>query len=508
MAPLIAVLGLVTACGGSTAAGGSGPFALVWGKEADPAGVNPMKAGDIHAFEIFSLVYEPLTQPKKDLTVGPGVATSWTQTSDTAWRFKLRDGVTFSNGRALTSADVVGTWDAYKKTGVLLSLFPNITGMSAVDPSTVDVQLSKPTPELPNMLEALWVLPAKELADGSYNPDEDLLGTGPYVSGKHVQGVSWTFTANPHYWRKGLPNAKTVEIKFIPDDASRLAALRTGEVDYTETANPDVRTILGGDPNMKVVVQPTTDMYYLNLNPNWAQGKLKDKRVRQAIALAIDHKQIIDTALGGIGEITNITPRQFNDACDPDGVLGASKRDVDKAKSLLGEAGVHDLRFRLTVVPAFGAIRGPQIAQVIQQNLKDIGVDVDVVTLEAGAWIDEVVTTAAFDATLNWFTGGGSSSYMLSKQDPDRTPSTGKAVSHDPQTLALVRKALALPFGPEHTAAAAAACEALNDQATFIPLVTKPTVLVYRTDRIKPVFDDIEPVQMTFRHLAEFGRAS
>jgi peptide/nickel transport system substrate-binding protein len=507
MAPLIVLLGLVSACG-TAAPGASGPFTLVWGKETDPAGINPLKAGDIHAFEIFSLVYEPLTQPNEDLSVGPGVAKSWTQTAPTTWRFTLRDGVTFSNGRPLTSADVAGTWQAYKETGVLTTLFPSVTTMTAVDPLTVDVTLNAPTPELPNMLEALWVLPAKELADGSFNPDKQLLGSGPYVSDKHVQGVSWTFKANPHYWRKSLPKARTVDIKFIPDDASRLAALRTGEVDFVMTANPDVQTILGGDPNMKVVVQPTTDMYFLVLNPNWAQGKLKDKRVRQAIALAIDHKQIIDTALGGLGEITGIMPKQFEDACDPAGVLGATKPDVAKAKALLREAGVSGLSFKLSVVPAFGAIRAPQMAEVIQQNLKEIGVDVQVASMEAGAWLDEVITKGTFDATLNWYTGGGSSSYMLSKMDPVRTPSIGKSITQDPQALSLLRTALALPFGPEHTKAAAAACDALNDQATFIPLATKPTVIVYRTDRIAPVFNKIEPVQMTFRNLAEFGRAA
>src|SRR5262245_10973596 len=84
-------------------------FTLVWGKESDPAGINPLKAGDVHAWEIFSLVYEPLTRPNKDLTVGPGLATSWKQTSDTSWRITLRNGVKFSNGRPMTSDDVAGT---------------------------------------------------------------------------------------------------------------------------------------------------------------------------------------------------------------------------------------------------------------------------------------------------------------------------------------------------------------------------------------------------------------
>src|SRR4051794_27559490 len=99
------VMGLaVTACSTHGASsGGDRAFTPIWGKETDPAGINPLKAGDVHAWEIFSLVYEPLTRPNKDLTVGPGLAVSWAQTSGTSWRLRLRTGVAFSNGRPMTS---------------------------------------------------------------------------------------------------------------------------------------------------------------------------------------------------------------------------------------------------------------------------------------------------------------------------------------------------------------------------------------------------------------------
>src|SRR5690606_34576720 len=141
-----------------------------------------------------------LTQPAEDLDVDPGLAESWEETSPTSWRFTLRDGVTFSNGRELTSADVVGTWDALKALDVRTGSFPNVDSMTAVDPLTFDVQLVAPVPDLPNRMEMFWVLPAEELAAGTFNPDEDLLGTGPFVAGEHVSGVSWTFEPNPHYW--------------------------------------------------------------------------------------------------------------------------------------------------------------------------------------------------------------------------------------------------------------------------------------------------------------------
>ncbi len=506
---LVMVMCLATACSmhGAASSVGKNGFTLVWGKETDPAGINPMKAGDVHAWEIFSLVYEPLTRPNKDLTVGPGLAVSWKQTSDTSWRLRLRDGVKFSNGRPMTSDDVVATWQAYKKTATLIGLFPNIDTMSAVDPLTVDVKLKAPLPDLPVRLEPFWVLPGKELTAGSFNPDKDLLGTGPFISGQHVKGVSWTFTPNPHYWQKGLPKAKELDLKFIPDDASRLAAVRSGQVDYAETANPDVRKILAGDPRLKVTVQETTDMYTIRMNPLWAKSKLRDTRVRQAIALAIDRKQLVDTALGGLGQITAITPRAVPGACDPAGVLGATGRDVDKAKALLKEAGVGNLSFRLTVVPAFGALRAPQMAQVIQQNLNDIGVHADIVVQDSGAWIDDYVK-GTFDATLNWYTGGGGLAQILAYLDPKISATSGKSDDLDPKNLALIRKALTTPAGPDQKQAFADACASVNNSAYFIPLVTKPTVIIYRSDRISPVFAPVEPTQMTFRDLARFTPAS
>jgi peptide/nickel transport system substrate-binding protein len=364
-------------------------------------------------------------------------------------------------------------------------------------------------PDLPSRLEIFWVLPGKELKAGTFNPDRDLLGTGPYASGQHTKGVSWTFTANPHYWRapQGLPKAKRVEVKFIPDDASRLAAVRTGEVDYAIVANPDVQKILAGDARVKPHVQQTTDMYFMVLNPNWEKGKVRDKRIRQAIALTVDRKQIITTALGGIGQLTAVTPRGLPGACDPNGPLGATGRDVAKAKALLKEAGVGDLSIRLTVVPAFGALRAPQIAQVVQQNLSEIGIRMDVSVLDAGAWLEEV-RAGEFDATINWYTGGGTNSQILGYMSSASTSLMLKSAPRDPAHLEKIDKALLAPEGPERTSAFGAACDSLNDLATFIPIATKPTMIVYRTDRIGPALLPVEPNQMTFRSLAEFSKAS
>jgi peptide/nickel transport system substrate-binding protein len=508
LAALVLLMSLVSSCGldsgSSSGKKADGDFVLTWAKEIDPTGINPLTTGFIHSWEIFSLVYQPLTSPNRDLTPGPGLAASWKQTSDTSWRFTLRDGVKFSDGRALTAEDIVETWNAYKKAAALVVLWPGLDTMTAVDQRTFDVKLKAPLPDLPKRFEMFWVLPGKDIAAGTFDPDKDLKGTGPFVSGKHVKGVSWTFTPNQYYWRKGLPHAKRVEIKFIPDDASRLAAVRTGAVDFTLTANPDIQKILTGDPRIKSHTQGTTDYYYLRPNPN--KAVFRDKRVRQAIALAVDRKQLRDTALGGLGELSAVTGRGLPDSCDPNGVLGATARDVNRAKALLKEAGAGNVHFRLVVVPGLGATRAPQMAQVIQQNLSEIGVRMDISVLDTGAYLEQL-RTGSLEAELSFFAGGGTEAQVLTYLDPKNGSVTRKVLETDPSYLEKIRAALSTPEGPGRKQAFAAACASLNDLAAFVPLLTKPSVIVYRADRISPVFAPVEPVQTTYRALAEFSPA-
>jgi peptide/nickel transport system substrate-binding protein len=217
-------------------------------------------------------------RPNADLSVGPGLAESWEETSSTSWRFRLREGVKFSNGRALTSDDVAGTWKAHEKTNVLKGTFPDIETMTAVDERTFDVTLSAPVPDLPHRLESFWVLPGKDWVAGSFDLTSNCWAparTSQASTPKGCRGPSTpTRTTGRRAGRAGKPRRKRVEVKFIADDASRLATVRTGDVDFAITANPDVRRILTADPNIEVTVQNTPDLYYLQLNPLWKGSKL------------------------------------------------------------------------------------------------------------------------------------------------------------------------------------------------------------------------------------------
>jgi peptide/nickel transport system substrate-binding protein len=467
---------------------------------------NPFTDGSKQSWEIFRMVYEPLTQPTKDGGVEGELAISWENPSPTTYVFRLRPGVKFSNGRAFDSSDVVTTFEEYKKAGTFWARIP-VQSVTAVDPLTVRFELTRAFGAFPAALQTYWMLPGKELRDGTFNLAKDFLGTGPFMVKDHLQDVSWTFVKNPNYWRQGYPKVDQVDVKIIKEDSARLAALKSGTIDFAIFDSNDTQKLLQGAANTKVVIQGTTDFYFIAFNPTWSGSKFVDPRVRKAMVLALNRQRIIDTALGGVGVPTADPPVTFADGCDP-AAMNGGKMDVAQAQALLKQAGVENLSFEITVVPGFGAVLAPQMAQVIQQDLAQIGVKVTITTLETGAWIDRTFTKGEFDATLNWATGGPDASLILNVLDPAKTPAFSKWMLNDPQLNQMINEAQAATPGAARTATLRQICQRVLDNGVYIPIATKPTVIAYRTDRVNPVLLQTEPVQQTFRKMDEFTRVA
>ena len=178
----------------------------------------------------------------------------------------------------------------------------------AVDDKTVQVDLTAPfAPFLASLANiSAAILPMTELADGSFDPTTQMLGTGPFALKEHVADQQWTFERNANYWRDGFPLLDAVEVRVIPDDATRVAALRDGSIDIGYFGNPDAPTLLDGVPDVEVTVQGSSDMYWLQLNAVSPDSPFTDVRVRQAVAYALDRDAIITNALAGSGEPTGV----------------------------------------------------------------------------------------------------------------------------------------------------------------------------------------------------------
>jgi peptide/nickel transport system substrate-binding protein len=469
------------------------------------SGLDPQLADVAVSWQLMSLVYDTLVTVGPDFAIEPALAESWDTPDPTTYVFHLRDGVTFSNGRAMTSADVVGSLDRLRAgQGVWRAQIGPIASVTAVDDLTVEVKLASPyAPFLSALANTpAAVLPMTEITDGSVDVTTTMLGTGPFVLESHRQDVAWKFTRHDKYWAKDKPAVDTVNIAIAAQEQARIAAVQNGSADLVALGNVDAPELLGGVRGASVGTQSTTDFYYLMLNSNAPGGKFADQRVRMAINMAMDRTGIAETALNGLGKPTGVTPVDLPDACDP-AQLPSATGGLDQARRLLAEAGAEDLTFSLAV---FSTEPAPAIAQVIQQQLGEIGVEVQIEQFDEGSWAGEVYgeAPAKFDAAMSWFAGYASAGMVAQWWNPEEAAFNLGFMKPNPELNQVIDSAVATPEGPDRAPALQELCAAVDEDAQMIPLVTRPALVGYRTDAVSPTLYANEGYGNLLRAIADF----
>ncbi|MFI7125013.1 ABC transporter substrate-binding protein [Nonomuraea sp. NPDC050153] len=450
-------------------------------------GYDPQLADVATTWQLLSLSYETLVTVGPDFSVQPMLAEKWDTPDPKTYVFHLRDGVAFSNGREMTADDVVGSLKRLLASkSVWRGQLGPVKSVTKDGDRAVKVTLSEPyTPFLAALANIpAAVLPMKEIDDKSVDPAKTLLGTGPYVVENHRQDVSWTFKRNDKYWAKGKPVADAVNVTIAPEEAARIAALQNGSAALATLGNVDSATMLAGAKNVQVVTQATTDFYYLMLNTQAPGSRFADPKVRQAIAIALDQKQIADVALGGKGRPTAVTPAGLPGACDPAALPSASK-SVDEAKKLLAEAGAQNLTFTLSI---FSTEPAPAVAQVIQQNLQQAGITVKIEQLDEASWSGKVYgkAPAEFDAALSWFAGYADAGMVTKWWNPETAGFNVGFMKPDKELNTLIDAAGKEPAGAARDKALAAVCAKADTDAQMIPLVTRPATVAFRADALSP----------------------
>ncbi len=262
---------------------------LTWGKPSEVLSTDPHLSADGTSWTVFYLIYDQLMSTGDDLKPAPGLAESWEQTSPTSYTFRLRQGARFSNGRPVSTADVVGSLKRLTdpKLGAAWGRqLRAVKDVVAVDERTVRIELSEPLASLLAILSVSTtsILPIKEMEDGTFDPTKGMLGSGPFAVKQHLQDESWTLERNPHYWRAGHPVADRFVIRIMPDDATRIAALREGRVDFASFENPDTPRLLRGVPNVAVQIQNTPNYFRLDVSAIQQSSPFRDERLRRALA--------------------------------------------------------------------------------------------------------------------------------------------------------------------------------------------------------------------------------
>jgi peptide/nickel transport system substrate-binding protein len=481
---------------------------LIVAEGQDTAEMDPQTSFFDMTWRLQSMVYETLVTTNENLEIVPALAASWTQPDATTYVFSLQPGVTFSNGRAMTADDVVGSLQRLIDPATGSYWAPQlgpVESITAVDASTVEVKLSAPYEPLLAALAnvSAAVLPMEELTAGSFDPTTQMLGTGPFALGEHLPDQSWTFNRNDAYWRDGLPVLDGVEVRVVPDDATRVAALRDGSVHAAYFASPDAPALLEGADGVEVTVQGSSDMYWLMLNGVNPESPFADQRVRQAVAYALDRDAIIANALAGTGQGTAIASAGLAGACPTDQVPTYT-RDVEQAKALLAEAGAEDLTFELIAPPTLATLS--PIAQVIQQSLGEAGITVEVVTPEIGAYIDSVYVQqpGQFDGVVDYFAGYLDPRMVMQFLVPERNPTLAGFSIGSPELTAAIDAAAASGAG-DRDAAVATVCDLTAELAAIVPIATKESTIGLRTDLVAGDVAGFDAYDIYLRDVAAFS---
>jgi len=336
-------------------------------------------------------MYDSLLEWDRDLVIQPALAESYEVNEDaTSYIFKLRQGVLFHNGQEMTAKDVKYSFDMAPKPpppGIEVAYLANVAGVEVVDDYTVTITMSKPDPTLPGVIA--WARYTAIVPEGIFDQINVLsegIGTGPYRLVEFVSNDRVVYTCNEDYWKPGVPCIRDVTLKVLPDEQSRVAALRSGEIDGA-TLSADVARTLENDETLQILEGLTSAPRVIQFNTT-EDVPWRDVRVRQAINLAIDRQEIIDNVYGGRAQLTGAIPPGYGDWPLPEERLQELYTpNVEQAMALMQEAGLES-GFDVTLEAIAAPRDYTQIAEIVREQLRPLNINVTVEPLEIGTFAE------------------------------------------------------------------------------------------------------------------------
>ena len=383
--------------GGGGGGGGGEGGELVAAISAEPDQLDPHKTTAYASFQVLENVYDTLVQPDENLDMAPALAESWETSEDQlTWTFTLREGVTFHNGDEFTADDVVFSYNRIIDEELANAYrFDAVESVEAVDDQTVEITLNRPAPNLLAQIGAfkgMAIVHEENVTSGDVTRNP--IGTGPFRMGEYASGDSITLNANEDYW-DGAPGLGSVRYTFVSEPSVALANLQSGQVQWTDNLPPQQVESLEGSEEIEIGRVPSNDYWYFATNQ--ARQPFDDPRVRQALAWAIDREAITEAAKFGLATVNQTaipeTSKWYYD-------YAPYEQDPDRARQLLREAGASDLRMDIMVTNEFPETI--QAAQVMADQLSEVGVRLNIRTEDFATWLDEQ-SKGNFDAfMLGW----------------------------------------------------------------------------------------------------------
>jgi peptide/nickel transport system substrate-binding protein len=380
--------------------------------DADPVSLDPHEQLSGGTLQMSHMVFDPLVRYTQKLDFEARLAESWERIDDKTFRFNLRKGVKFHSGNEMTADDVVWTFNRLQNSPDFKAVFAPYEKMVKVDDYTVDLVATGAYPLV--LQTATYIFPmdskfytgqtedgkdkAEVVKHGNSFASTNVSGTGPFVVTSREQGVKVEFERFGGYWDDTTGNVDKLTLVPIKEDATRVAALLSGDVDMIAPVAPNDHKRVKSAKGVDLVTLPGTRIITFQMNQN-SNEALKDVRVRQAIVHAINNEGIVKKIMKGFATVAGQQ--------GPEGYAGYSadlepRYDLKKAKKLMKEAGYAD-GFTLTMMaPNNRYVNDAQIAQAAAAMLSKIGIKVDLKTMPKAQYWPEFDKCAADMLMIGW----------------------------------------------------------------------------------------------------------
>jgi peptide/nickel transport system substrate-binding protein len=402
---------------------GAGAVTLKIGNQGDALSMDPHSLNESLQLTVLENVFEPLVSRDRNYKLTPALATSWKQTAPTVWHFELRKGVQFQDGTPFTADDVIFSYERAKADGSDMKTYVGqIKEIKKINDHSIDIVTTTPFPILPEVFYRWFIMSKKWCETNQATRPVDRRkgienaasfranGTGPYRVRERQPNVRTTFVRNGNYWGKVDGNVDEVIFNVIGNDATRVAALLSGEVDVMEPVPVQDIDRIKAAPNLKVLQGPELRVIFLGMDQKRdellfsnVKGKnpFKDKRVRQAFYQAIDIEGIKRTVMRGASfPIAEMFPAQVKGFA-PD----LNKRlpyDPEASRKLLAEAG-YPSGFEVKMnCPNDRYVNDGAICQAVAANLARVGVKINLEVETKGTYFPKILRRDTSFYMLGW----------------------------------------------------------------------------------------------------------
>ncbi|EKO3423592.1 ABC transporter substrate-binding protein [Vibrio fluvialis] len=454
--------------------------------DADPVSLDPHEQLSGGTLQLSHMVFDPLVRYTQDLDFEPRLAKSWERLDDKTVRFHLREGVKFHSGNTMTADDVVWTFQRLQNSPDFKAIFEPYEKMVKVDDNTVDLVSKGAYPLV--LQTATYIFPmdskfytgktedgkdkSEIVKHGNSFASTHISGTGPFIVTQREQGVKVEFERFKDYWDKDSKgNVDHLTLVPIKEDATRVAALLSGDVDMIAPVAPNDHKRVEEAKGVDLVTLPGTRIITFQMNQS-SNEALKDVRVRQAIVYAINNEGIVDKIMKGFATAAGQQSPKGYAGYNPELV---PRYDLKKAKELMKEAG-YEKGFTLTMIaPNNRYVNDAKVAQAASAMLSKIGIKVDLKTMPKAQYWPEFDKCAADMLMIGWHSDTEDSANFSEFLTMTRNEETGKGQYNcghysNPEVDKLV-EASNLETDPAKRAQMLQKVEAtLYNDAAFVPL--------------------------------------